>query len=183
MARKQQEIIVQSKHISILKIDTEDYICLTDMAKNFGDDAMIYQWMRNRNTVEFIGVWEQFHNLEFKGIEFETFKNRAGLNSFSLTPQKWIKATNAIGFISKAGRYGGGTYAHKDIAFEFGTWLSPQFKLYLIKEFQRFKADENQKLEIKWDIKRILTKINYKIHTDAIKASLIPRNISKNKIN
>ncbi len=111
------------------------------MAKKFGDDVLIYSWMRNRNTLEFIGIWEQLHNPDFKGLEFETFRNQAGLNSFSLTPRKWIEATGAIGFQSRAGRYGGGTYAHKDIAFEFGSWLSPEFKLYLIKEFQRLAAD------------------------------------------
>lgn len=183
MAKKQQSIIVQDRKISVLKVHDEDYISLTDMVKSFGDDAMIYQWMRNRNTVEFIGVWEQLHNPKFKGLEFDTFKKQAGLNSFSLTPKKWIEATNAIGFVSKAGRYGGGTYAHKDIAFEFGTWLSPQFKLYLIKEFQRLKQEENLRLEQGWDIKRMLAKINYKIHTDAVKAHLIPANISKNRIN
>ena len=147
MVKKQQSIIVQDRKISVMKVRDEDYISLTDMVKNFGDDVMIYQWMRNRNTVEFIGVWEQLHNPKFKGLEFDTFKKQAGLNSFSLTPKKWIETTNAIGFVSKAGRYGGGTYAHKDIAFEFGTWLSPQFKLYLIKEFQRLKEEENLRLE------------------------------------
>ena len=134
--KKQQKIIVQNRAISITKINNEDYISLTDMVKNFGDDVMIYQWMRNRNTVEFIGIWEQLHNPNFKGIEFDTFKKQAGLNSFSLTPRKWIETTHAIGFVSKAGRYGGGTYAHKDIAFEFGMWIRPEFKLYIIKEFQ-----------------------------------------------
>lgn len=130
--------------------------------------------MRNRNTLEFIGIWEQLHNPDFKGLEFETFRNQAGLNSFSLTPRKWIEATGAIGFQSKAGRYGGGTYAHKDIAFEFGSWLSPEFKLYLIKEFQRLKDDENQRLSLAWDLNRTLSKLNYRIHTDAVKTHLIP---------
>jgi len=183
MNKKQRKITVQNREISIMKINNEDYISLTDMVKNFGDDVMIYQWMRNRNTVEFIGVWEKLHNPKFKGLEFDTFKKQAGLNSFSLTPKKWIEATSAIGFVSKAGRYGGGTYAHKDIAFEFGTWLSPQFKLYLIKEFQRLKEEENIRLALGWDIKRMLTKINYKIHTDSVKAHLIPENISKNRAN
>ncbi len=183
MIRKQQKITVQNKVISVVTIHNEDYICLTDMVKNFGDEAMIYQWMRNRNTVEFIGVWEQLHNSNFKGIEFDTFKKQAGLNSFTLTPKKWIETTHAIGFVSKAGRYSGGTYAHKDIAFEFGTWLSPQFKLYLIKEFQRLKNEEQKRVESGWDVKRILTKINYKIHTDAIKEHLIPENISSNRAN
>lgn len=183
MAEKQRNIIVQNRKIAVMKIYDEDYISLTDMVKKFGDNAIIYQWMRNRNTVEFIGVWEQLHNPKFKGIEFDTFKKQAGLNSFTLTPKKWIEATDAIGFISKAGRYGGGTYAHKDIAFEFGTWLSPQFKLYLIKEFQRLKQEQNLRLAQGWDLKRMLAKINYKIHTDAVKAHLIPASISKNRVN
>jgi len=181
--KKQQQIIVQNRTISVTKIHNEDYISLTDMVKNFGDDVMIYQWMRNRNTVEFIGVWEQLHNPNFKGLEFDTFKKQAGLNSFSLTPRKWIEATHAIGFVSKAGRYGGGTYAHKDIAFEFGTWLSPQFKLYLIKEFQRLKEEESNRLALGWDVKRTLAKVNYKIHTDAVKAHLIPDHLTKSQIN
>lgn len=177
--KKQKIITVQNSPISVMKIKNEDFISLTDMVKNFGDDAMIYQWMRNRNTVEFIGVWEQLHNINFKGLEFDTFKKQAGLNSFSLTPKKWIEATNAVGFVSKPGRYGGGTYAHKDIAFEFGTWLSPEFKLYLIKEFQRLKNEENERLILGWDAKRSLTKINYRIHTDAIKEKLIPARVTK----
>jgi hypothetical protein len=143
---KKSTIEVQGAAITILSQKEQDFICLTDMAKKFGDDILIYSWMRNRNTLEFIGVWEQIHNPDFKGLEFETFRNQAGLNSFSLTPRKWIEATNAIGFQSRAGRYGGGTYAHRDIAFEFGSWLSPEFKLYLIKEFQRLKEDENRRL-------------------------------------
>ena len=138
---KKTVIEVQGAAIGVLNQNSQDFICLTDMAKKFGDDVLIYSWMRNRNTLEFIGVWEQIHNPDFKGLEFETFRNQAGLNSFSLTPRKWIEATNAIGFQSRAGRYGGGTYAHQDIAFEFGSWLSPEFKLYLIKEFQRLKDD------------------------------------------
>jgi hypothetical protein len=134
--------------------------------------------MRNRNTLEFIGVWEQTHNPDFKGLEFETFKNQAGLNSFSLTPRKWIEATHAIGFQSRAGRYGGGTYAHRDIAFEFGSWLSPEFKLYLIKEFQRLKDDENRRLSLAWNLNRTLSKLNYRIHTDAVKAHLIPPEVT-----
>lgn len=181
--KKLKVITVQNRTISILNLNDEDYISLTDMVRNFGDDAMIYQWMRNRNTVEFIGIWETLNNPNFKGIEFETFKKQAGLNSFSLTPKKWIEATGAIGFISKSGRYGGGTYAHKDIAFEFGTWISPEFKLYLIKEFQRLKVEENEKLKLGWDAKRALTKINYRIHTDAISENLIPSRISKIQAN
>jgi KilA-N domain len=176
---KRNQIEVQGSAITIVSQNGIDYISLTDMAQKFGDDVLIYSWMRNRNTLEFIGVWEQIHNPDFKGLEFETFKNQAGLNSFSLTPRKWITATDAIGFQSKAGRYGGGTYAHKDIAFEFGSWLSPEFKLYLIKEFQRLKDEENDRLKLGWNLQRTLAKINYRIHTDAIKETLIPPAIAK----
>jgi hypothetical protein len=175
---KKSTIEVQGTPITVLSQKEQDYICLTDMAKKFGDDILIYSWMRNRNTLEFIGVWEQIHNPDFKGLEFETFRNQAGLNSFSLTPRKWIEATNAIGFQSRAGRYGGGTYAHRDIAFEFGSWLSPEFKLYLIKEFQRLKEDENRRLSLAWDLNRTLSKLNYRIHTDAVRAHLIPPEVT-----
>lgn len=144
------------------------------MIKAFGDENLIYSWMRNRNTVEFLGIWEQLHNDNFKGNEFVTFKMQAGLNNFNLTPRKWIDATGAIGIISKSDRYGGGTYAHKDIAFEFGSWLSAEFKLYLIKEFQRLKDEENKTHHLEWNLQRTLAKINYRIHTDAIKETLIP---------
>ncbi|MGZ8955039.1 MAG: KilA-N domain-containing protein [Methylovulum sp.] len=170
---KQSSINVQGTAISIISHSDDDYICITDMAAKFGDSELIYNWMRNRNTLEFLGIWEQLHNPDFKGLEFETFKKEAGLNSFSLTPKKWIAATKAIGFQSKAGRYGGGTYGHKDIAFEFGSWLSPEFKLYLIKEFQLLKESENQRLSLEWNLNRTLSKLNYAIHTDAIKAHLI----------
>lgn len=175
---KTATIEVQGVAIAILSQKDQDFICLTDMAKKFGDDILIYSWMRNRNTLEFIGVWEQIHNPSFKGLEFETFRNQAGLNSFSLTPRKWIEATNAIGFQSRAGRYGGGTYAHRDIAFEFGSWLSPEFKLYLIKEFQRLKDDESRRLSLAWNLNRTLSKLNYRIHTDAVKAHLIPPEVT-----
>jgi hypothetical protein len=175
---KKAIIEVQGTTITVLKQKEEDYISLTDMAKKFGDDSLIYSWMRNRNTVEFIGIWEQIHNPDFKGGEFETFKKQAGLNRFHLTPRKWIDATGAIGVQSRAGRYGGGTYAHKDIAFEFGSWLSPEFKLYLIKEFQRLKDDENRRLSLSWNLNRTLSKLNYRIHTDAIKAHLIPATVT-----
>jgi hypothetical protein len=148
------------------------------MARKFGDESLIYNWMRNRNTLELIGIWERIHNPAFKGLEFETFKTQAGLNSFSLTPRKWIETTGAIGFQSRAGRYGGGTYAHRDIAFEFGSWLSPEFKLYLIKEFQRLKDDENIRLSLAWNLNRTLSKLNYRIHTDAVKAHLIPPEVT-----
>jgi KilA-N domain len=176
---KNNKITVLGTEISIVEKNDSEYISLTDMVKGFGDDSMIYSWMRNRNTLEFIGIWEELHNPAFKGNEFVTFKSQAGLNSFNLTPRKWIEATNAIGIISKAGRYGGGTFAHKDIAFEFGSWLSPKFKLFLIKEFQRLKDDENNRLQLSWNLNRTLSKINYRIHTNAIKEHIIPENITK----
>lgn len=176
---KKATINVQGTAITILSQKEDDYVCLTDMAKRFGGDDLIYSWMRNRNTLEFLGIWEQMHNPGFKGGEFETFKKEAGLNSFHLTPKKWIEATQAIGIQSRAGRYGGGTYAHKDLAFEFGSWLSPEFKLYLIKEFQRLKEDENRRLSLEWNLNRTLSKVNYRIHTDAIKENIIPANITK----
>ena len=180
---KSKIIKVMGAEIAIIQSHQTDYISLTDMVKGFGDDTMIYSWMRNRNTLELIGIWEEMNNPGFKGNEFVTFKTQAGLNSFNLTPRKWIEATNAIGIISKAGRYGGGTYAHRDIAFEFGSWLSPKFKLYLIKEFQRLKEDENERLNLTWNLQRTLAKVNYRIHTDAIKENLIPQILSKETIN
>ncbi len=175
---KSKKIVVEGTDISIVEYHNTDYISLTDMVRGFGDDSMIYSWMRNRNTLEFIGIWEEIHNPHFKGNEFVTFKSQAGLNNFNLTPRKWIEATNAIGIISKAGRYGGGTFAHKDIAFEFGSWLSPAFKIYLIKEFQRLKDDENDRLKLSWNLQRMLAKVNYHIHTDAIKENLIPNELT-----
>lgn len=180
---KNKTIIIKGTEITIVNKGDQEYISLTDMVKGFGDDTMIYSWMRNRNTLEFIGIWEELNNPNFKSNEFVTFKTQAGLNSFNLTPRKWIEATNAIGITSKAGRYGGGTYAHKDIAFEFGSWLSPEFKLYLIKEFQRLKDDENDRLKLGWNFQRTLAKVNYKIHTDAIQENLIPKELSKHQIN
>jgi hypothetical protein len=171
---KKASINVLGAAITVLSQRAEDFISLTDMSKKFGDDTLIYSWMRNRNTLEFLGIWEQMHNPDFKGGEFETFKKEAGLNSFHLTPKKWIDATAAIGIQSRAGRYGGGTFAHKDLAFEFGSWLSPEFKLYLIKEFQRLKDDESRRLSLDWSLTRTLSKLNYRIHTDATKAHLIP---------
>ena len=179
---KNKIITIKGKEITILPHQNSDFISLTDMVKGFGDDTMIYSWMRNRNTLEFIGIWEQMNNPDFKGNEFVTFKSQAGLNSFNLTPKKWIEATGAIGIVSKAGRYGGGTFAHKDIAFEFGSWLSPEFKLYLIKEFQRLKDDENDRLKLEWSFQRTLAKVNYHIHTDAIKENLVPKELDKTQI-
>lgn len=176
-----RSISVKGIEIAIVEYHKNDYLSLTDMVKGFGDDSMIYSWMRNRNTLEFIGIWEELYNPDFKGNEFVTFKSQAGLNSFNLTPKKWIEATNAIGIVSKAGRYGGGTFAHKDIAFEFGTWLSSGFKLYLIKEFQRLKEEENSRLNLGWNLQRTLAKVNYRIHTDAIKENIIPQLLNKNE--
>jgi len=162
----------------------EEYISLTDMAK-FKDtersDYIIQNWMRTRSTIEFIGLWEQLHNANFKPIEFDGFRNESGSNSFTLTPKRWIKNTNAIGISSKSGRYGG-TYAHKDIAFEFASWLSPTFKLYLITEYQRLKEIETNQYNLEWNVKRILSKTNYHIHTDAIKNFILPKkNYEKDK--
>ena len=175
------KIEVESKIISIVKQNEEDYICLTDMIRDESGNDHIRNWMRNRNTVEFIGLWETLHNPNFKGVEFDTFRKEAGLNNFNLTPKKWIEATNAIGIVSKSGRYGG-TYAHKDLAFEFGAWISPMFKLLLIKEFQRLKEIETNQYNLEWNVKRILSKTNYHIQTDAIKEHVIPqKNYSKDK--
>ncbi len=176
---KNKTIIVKGTEITIITHNNDDYISLTDMIKSFGDETIIYHWLRNRNTIEFLGIWEQIYNINFKPIEFDRFKNLAGLNSFTLSPKKWIDATNAIGEEFQKRRYGGGTFAHKDIAFEFGSWLSPEFKLYLIKEFQRLKEDENDRLKLEWNLQRTLFKINYRIHTDAIKETLIPTTITK----
>ncbi|MBE0508498.1 MAG: KilA-N domain-containing protein [Marinospirillum sp.] len=167
-------IEVLSTEIKVKTIDQNDFICLTDIAKSKNPDHpddLIRNWLRNRNTLELLGIWEQLHNPDFNPVEFDGVRKQAGLNSFTLTPKQWITSTQAIGLVSKAGRYGG-TYAHKDIAFEFASWVSVEFKLYLIKEFQRLKEAEHQQLG--WDVRRQLTKINYRIHTDAVKENLIP---------
>lgn len=175
------KINVQNIEVGYQVVDNQDYICLTDMAKQKDGriEIIIQNWMRNRMTIEFLGLWEKINNPNFNHIEFDVFRNKAGLNSFYLTPTQWMEKTNAIGIITKKGRYGG-TYAHKDIAFEFASWLSPEFKLYLIKEFDRLKNEE-QKL-LGWDIKRNLAKINYRIHTDAIKKNLIPEKLSSKQV-
>jgi KilA-N domain len=170
---KNRSITVKGAEVTVQERDNQDYICLTDMLRQFGDESILYNWLRNRNTLEFLGIWEQLYNPSFKPLEFDRFRNQAGLNSFTLSPKKWIEATAAIGIYSKAGR-GGGTYAHKDISFEFGSWLSPEFKLYLIKEFQRLKDEESASKALEWSFQRTLAKVNYKIHTDAIKEQLIP---------
>ncbi|MCA1758535.1 MAG: KilA-N domain-containing protein [Bacteroidales bacterium] len=163
----------------------QDFISLTDIAR-YRDlarsDYILQNWLRNRSTIEFIGLWEQFNNPEFNSIEFDGIKNMAGSNSFSLTPKRWIESTNARGIISKTGRYGG-TFAHKDIAFEFASWLSAEFKFYLIKEFQRLKEDENNRLQLEWNLQRTLSKVNYRIHTDAIRENLIPPEVTKQQQN
>ena len=175
---KKSTINVQGTAISILNQNENDFISLTDMVKNFdGGSALIENWLKNKDTVLFLGVWERINNPDFNSIEFEGIKNEAGRNTFYLSAKKWIEATNAIGLIASAGRYGG-TFAHKDIAFEFGSWLSPEFKLYLIKEFQRLKEDENSRLSLGWNLNRTLSKINYRIHTDAIKDFIVPNEIS-----
>jgi len=169
-------IQVQGTAIAIVSQKDEDYISLTDIAKYRNKQepfAIINNWMRSRSTIEFLGLWEKLSNPDFKPLEFERFRSEAGNNYFVLSPQRWIESTNAIGFISKSGRYGG-TYAHKDIAFEFASWISSEFKLYLIKEFQRLKDDENHRLSLAWNLNRTISRLNYRIHTDAIKAHLIP---------
>lgn len=172
------KIIVQEQIITIIE---DDYISLTDMVRNIENGlVLIEKWLRNKNTIEFLGIWEEIYNTNFNSPEFEGIKNEAGLNRFSLSVKMWINKTNAIGIVAKAGRYGG-TYAHKDIAFEFGMWISAEFKIYLIKEFQRLKEEEQKQLG--WDIRRNLTKLNYKIHTDAIKQNLIPKELTPAQIN
>lgn len=177
------KITVLCNEITVQTRNEADYICLTDIAR-YKDaqrtDDLIRNWLRNRNTIEFLGIWEQLNNPGFNPVEFDGFRKQAGLNSFTLTPRQWIETTGAIGIVSKAGRYGG-TFAHKDIAFEFASWVSVEFKLYLIKEFQRLKEEEFKQLG--WDIKRNLAKINYRIHTDAIKANLIPPELSRAQVN
>jgi hypothetical protein len=175
---RKSTIEVQGTDITILSKDLGDYISLTDMVRNFdGGGALIEQWLKNKDTVLFLGVWEQIHNPGFNSLEFEGIKNEAGRNSFFLSAKAWIERTRAQGLVASAGRYGG-TYAHKDIAFEFGSWLSPEFKLYLIKEFQRLKDDESRRLSLAWNLNRTLSKLNYRIHTDAVKAHLIPPEVT-----
>jgi hypothetical protein len=175
---KKQTLNVKGSDITLVQINQQDYISLTDIAKHKSDDssAVIGNWMRNRNTIEFLGVWETLFNPDFKPLEFEGFKKQAGLNAFTLSPQKWLSTTQAIGLLAKAGRYGG-TYAHKDIALKFASWISVEFELYLIKEFQRLKQEEHKQLG--WDVKRQLTKINFRIHTNAVKENLIPPTLSQ----
>jgi hypothetical protein len=174
------KIEVKGTEISVITINNEDYISLTDMLKAKDGDFFIADWLRNRNTVEFLGIWERIYNPDFNYGEFAIIKNQAGLNSYKISVKEWVAKTNAIGLKATAGRYGG-TYAHKDIAFEFGMWISAEFKIYLIKEFQRLKDQELKQLG--WDIRRNLTKINYRIHTDAIRGNLIPPELTKAQAN
>jgi len=177
-------IIVKGISVSTVKVGNDTYISLTDIARNKNAEEpkdVVKNWLRSKTTVEFLGIWEQLNNPDFKGVEFDSFMYEAGTNAFTLSPSKWIDTTNAKGIISKQGN-NGGTYAHKDIAFEFASWVSSGFKLYLIKEFQRLKEDETDRLKLEWNLQRTLAKVNYHIHTDAIKENLIPAEISKQQI-
>ncbi|WMJ75374.1 KilA-N domain-containing protein [Cytophagaceae bacterium ABcell3] len=175
---KSKKIQVEGKEITIILDNKQEYISLTDMLKAKDGDFFISDWLRNRNTVEYLGIWETVYNPDFNYGEFAIIKSQAGLNSYKLSVKDWVEKTNAIGLKATAGRYGG-TYAHPDIAFEFGMWISPQFKIYLIKEFQRLKNEENDRLKLEWNLQRTLAKVNYHIHTDAIKENLIPSEITK----
>lgn len=179
MATSDKSLTVQGVEIAITTRDEEDYISLTDMVSRFeGGSSLIEAWLRNKDTVEFLGVWETLNNPNFNSPEFEGIRKQAGLNRFTLSAKAWTQKAGGIGLIAKAGRYGG-TYAHKDIAFEFGSWLSPEFKLYLIKEFQRLKEAEIQSGRLEWNIHRTLVKAQYRVHTDAIRDHLIPAQVSK----
>lgn len=186
MATKKVESKLNANGVEISVVTTvgseDDYISLTDIARHRNPEFpadVVKNWLRNRSTIEYLGLWEELNNPDFNRVEFDQFRNAAGSNAFVLSPQKWIKSTGAIGLISKAGRYGGGTYAHKDIAFEFASWVSPEFKLYIIKDYQRLKESESHRLALDWSVKRILAGANYRIHTDAIKANLIPPELPK----
>ena len=169
------KIKVQNTEINVIKVGDEDYICLTDMIKAKDGDFFVTDWLRNRNTLEYLGIWERMYNPDFNYGEFAIIRNQAGLNSFKISVKEFVAKTNAISLEAKTGRYGG-TYAHKDIAFEFAMWISPEFKIYIVKEFQRMKAEEQK--QIAWTAKRELSKINYRIHTDAIKSNLIPQEVT-----
>jgi hypothetical protein len=172
---------VNGTAVTVLAHREQDYISLTDIARHKDaerTDYLISNWLRNRNTIEFLGIWEALNNPAFNSIEFDGIKKNAGLNSFILTVKQWVEKTGAIGLVAKAGRYGG-TFAHKDIAFEFATWVSVEFKLFLIKEFQRLKEDENSRLSLTWNLQRTLSKVNYRIHTDAIREALLPATITR----
>lgn len=179
-----ETIHAKGMDINIYTTDFQnEFISLTDIAKYKSDDptAVIQNWMRNRDVIEFLGLWESLHNQDFNPLEFEVFRNQAGSNAFTLSPKKWIEATNAKGITSKSGRYGG-TFAHSDIAFEFASWISPEFKLYIIKDYQRLKIDENSRLSLGWNLHREISKINYRIHTDAVKQYLLPPELTREQI-
>jgi hypothetical protein len=176
-----KKIIIHEKEISIISQNREDYISLTDMAKSQMQEVIIIKWLSLKNTIEYLGEWEALYNPDFNYTEFGTIKNSAGSNNFVLSAKQWIEHTGAIGITAKAGRYGG-TFAHKDIAFHFGMWISPKFQLLLVKEYQRLKADENDRLKLEWNLQRTLAKVNYHIHTDAIKEKLIPTELTKTQI-
>ena len=175
---KNKKIEVQGREITIIVDKEQEYISLTDMLKAKDNNFFISNWLRNRNTVEYLGIWESVYNPNFNYVEFDIIKSQAGLNSYRISVKEWVEKTNAIGLKSTTGRYGG-TYAHPDIAFEFGMWISPKFKIYLIKEFQRLKNEENNRQKLEWNLQRTLAKVNYHIHTDAIKENLIPKEITK----
>lgn len=175
---KNKKIQVEGKEITIILDNEQEYISLTDMLKAKDGDFFISDWLRNRNTVEYLGIWESVYNSNFNYGEFATIKSKAGLNNYKLSAKEWVEQTNAIGLKATVGRYGG-TFAHPDIAFEFGMWISPQFKIYLIKEFQRLKNQESEQLRLEWNLQRTLSKINYQMHTDAIKKNIIPQVITK----
>ncbi|MBS1503664.1 MAG: KilA-N domain-containing protein [Bacteroidetes bacterium] len=179
---KNKTITVKGAVITIIKENDNDFISLTDMLKAKDGDFFISDWLRNRNTVEFLGIWESIYNPGFNYGEFAIIKSQAGLNNYKISVREWVEKTNAIGLKATAGRYGG-TYAHKDIAFEFGMWISAEFKIYLIREFQRLKDEENDRLKLDWNLQRTLAKVNYHIHTDAIKENLIPKQLDKTQIN
>lgn len=173
------KIKVKDTEVTVIQINNEDYICITDMIRAKDGDFFVTDWLRNRNTLEYLGIWEQVYNPHFNYGEFATIKSKSGLNSFKVSVKEYVSRTNAIGLQAKAGRYGG-TYAHKDIAFEFAMWISPEFKIYIVREFQRLKEQEQQ--QIGWSAKRELSKINYRIHTDAIKHNLIPEELTPQQI-
>ena len=180
----ESNMLVKENKIHVIRINNQEYISLTDLARSVNADSpadVVKNWLRNKETISFLGVWEELNNKNFKLVEFDQFKNEAGRNAFTMSPQKWIKNTNAIGIVSKSGKYGGGTFAHSDIAFEFASWISPEFKLYLIKEFERLKRSESYQYKINWSASRILSKANYKIHTDAIKNNIIPKLVTENQ--
>ena len=188
MANDIKKDVIHAKGIEIGIYTTDfenEFISLTDIAKYRNDDDprfVIQNWMRNRNTIEFLALWEELHNQNFNRVQFDTVKNEAGLNRFIMTPTKWIQQMNAIGIVVKSGRYGGGTYAHIDIAMSFATWISPEFQLYIMKDYRRLKADENSRLSLNWNLNREIAKLNYRIHTNAIKDNLIPPELTPEQI-